>query len=63
MQGRNRHRARASRGHGGEICLFPWNVLSLSAVQSICGIASHLAGLMPVETPVCVMHWWCFHVG
>lgn len=46
------HRAWASRGHGGEIHLSPWNVLSLSAVQSICGIASHREDWMPVETPV-----------
>lgn len=53
---RNRHKEWSSRGHGGEICLSAWNVLSLSAVQGICGIASCLAGLMPVETLVCVRY-------
>lgn len=38
-------------------------VLSLSAVQNICGVASHLADLMPVESSVCVMYQQCFHVG
>lgn len=30
-------------------------VLSLNAVQNICGVASHLADLMPVESSVCVV--------
>lgn len=35
---RNRHGAWAPRGPGGEICLSPWNVLSLSAVYVFVGL-------------------------
>lgn len=35
---------------------FPMECVILECCVRICGVASRLAGLMLVETPVCVMH-------